>query len=35
VTVGGDVLRRRETLADVSRLDAARDANRRNDEGEP
>jgi diaminopimelate decarboxylase len=35
VTLGGDVLRRRETLADVSRLDAAGDSNRRNDEREP
>ncbi|WP_435116464.1 diaminopimelate decarboxylase [Halolamina sp. C58] len=32
VTVDGETLRRRETLADVSRLDAARDSNRRNDE---
>jgi diaminopimelate decarboxylase len=34
VTVDGAVLRRRETLADVRRLDAAGDSNRRNDEGD-
>ncbi|MFD1525637.1 diaminopimelate decarboxylase, partial [Halolamina salina] len=34
VTVDGEILRRRETLADVSRLDAAGDSNRRTDEGD-
>jgi diaminopimelate decarboxylase len=34
VTVDGEVLRRRETLADVGRLDRAGDTNRRSHEGE-
>ncbi|NHX36346.1 MULTISPECIES: diaminopimelate decarboxylase [Halolamina] len=35
VTVDGDLLRRRETLADVSRLDAPGESSRRSDEREP